>query len=31
MVEIAINEMKNKKASNRYRWKSKWIKNGEKR
>ena len=27
MVEIAIKEMKNKNASDRYRWKAEWIKN----
>ena len=30
MVEIAIKEMENKNASNRYGWKAEWIKNGGK-
>ena len=30
MVELAIKEMKNKKASDRYRWKAEQIQNGGK-
>ena len=30
MVKIAIKQMENKKASDRYGWKAEWIKNGGK-